>query len=85
VKLRKIIAFGVTLLTGLALSGATLAALPDPYRGEGGEAQQGVGGVGADTLGNLPFTGLDLALIVGAGLLLVIAGVSIRRVASRRS
>jgi hypothetical protein len=36
-------------------------------------------------LGSLPFTGLDLALIVGGGLVLVIAGLSVRRAAGRRA
>jgi hypothetical protein len=57
---------------------------PPAYRGNAGNVQQEVKG-SANTLGSLPFTGLDLALIVGGGLLLVIAGVSIRRVASRRA
>jgi hypothetical protein len=37
------------------------------------------------TLGSLPFTGLDLALGVGAGLLLLLTGGAVRRLASKRA
>lgn len=42
---------------------------------EGGASGGAVGGGGA-----LPFTGLDLMLLVGAGVLLLAAGVALRRV-----
>jgi hypothetical protein len=77
--------FCAALIAALALAAGSLAASKPPaYRGAGGEVQQEVKG-GTNTLGSLPFTGLDLALIVGGGLALVIAGVSIRRVANRRA
>jgi hypothetical protein len=76
----------VVVIGALALAAGSLAAntKPPAYRGNAGNVQQEVKGE-ANTLGSLPFTGLDLALIVGGGLLLVIAGVSIRRVANRRA
>lgn len=83
--MQRIIVFGVVALSALASSAVALAQVPDPYQGAGGEAQQDVAGGGADTLGSLPFTGLDLALIVGAGLLLVLVGFSLRRFAARRT
>jgi hypothetical protein len=76
------------VLAGLVLAAGALAAgLPPAYQGEGPLVQQQVGGTegASNTLGQLPFTGLDLALIVGGGLLLVIAGVSIRRAVKRTS
>jgi hypothetical protein len=79
--------FCVAVIGALALVGGALAAgnqTPPTYRGTGGNVQEQVKGEGANTLGSLPFTGLDLALIVGGGLVLVIAGVSIRRLAARR-
>jgi hypothetical protein len=86
VKLRRSIVFGVASLSALLVSSAVaLAQVPGAYQGEGGEAQQDVASGGADTLGGLPFTGLDLALIVGAGLLLLIVGFSLRRFAARRT
>jgi hypothetical protein len=76
----------LVVLGALVLVSSSFAApsKPPAYRGNAGNVQQEVKG-SSNTLGSLPFTGLDLALIVGGGLLLVIAGVSIRRVASRRA
>jgi hypothetical protein len=61
----------------------------DGYNDIGGQVQSGVGGSGtgtppaattADTSsGSLPFTGLDVALFAGAGGLLLLAGVGMRR------
>lgn len=45
------------------------------YGGAGGNVQGEVGGAG----GSLPFTGLDLLLIIGAGLVLLAAGLTMRR------
>lgn len=85
-RVRKMIVLGVASLGALIVSAvASAQAVPDPYQGAGGEAQQDVASGGADTLGSLPFTGLDLALIVGAGLLLLIVGFSLRRFAARRT
>jgi hypothetical protein len=43
------------------------------YGGQGGAAAEVEGG------GALPFTGLDLALLIGGGIVLVAVGVLIRR------
>ena len=60
----------------------------DGYNDIGGQVQSGVGGGGGtppaatttDTsTGSLPFTGLDVALFAGAGALLLLAGVGMRR------
>jgi hypothetical protein len=76
----------LVVVAALALAASSLAApnqKPPSYRGNAGNVQQEVKG-DTNTLGSLPFTGLDLALIVGGGLVLVLAGVSVRRLASRR-
>lgn len=61
------------------------------YSGQGGQVQAQVDDEGATPVavsdtsgggggsGSLPFTGLDIALLAGAGLLLVGAGVGMRR------
>ncbi|HSK15643.1 MAG TPA: hypothetical protein VK915_05690 [Gaiellaceae bacterium] len=65
---------------------ASLAFAQEPtqsgYGGTGGSIQGGVEGGGA---GALPFTGLDLLLLVAAGALLLAAGLTLRRVSRARS
>jgi hypothetical protein len=62
---------------------ASVALAQDPteqgYGGVGGSVQGDVEGGGAGGAGALPFTGLDLMLIVGAGVLLLAAGLMLRR------
>lgn len=62
---------------------------PRGYQGPAGAVQQQVragAAVGeSKTLGSLPFTGLDLALGVGAGLLLVLTGGAVRRLATKKA
>jgi hypothetical protein len=71
---------------------ASVALAQDPtqsgYGGTGGNIQGGVeggGGGGGTGSGSLPFTGLDLLLLVGAGVLLLAAGLTLRRVGRVRS
>jgi hypothetical protein len=47
------------------------------YAGIAGEVQEQIGVVGRDAV--LPFTGLDLALLAGGGLLLAAVGIAVRR------
>lgn len=77
-----------SLLVALLGSGSALAAsggaLVSGYGGEGGNAQNQVAGVqgavqSSAQSGALPFTGLSLALIVGAAVLLVVLGLVLRR------
>jgi hypothetical protein len=78
---------GIVVISVLALASSSLAAnngKPPAYQGSAGNVQSEVKGDSA-VLGSLPFTGLDLALIVGGGLVLVIAGLSVRRAAGRRT
>lgn len=84
VRLKMVLAVAIGALVVAGGSLAASAAKPPAYRGNAGNVQQQVKGA-SNTLGSLPFTGLDLALIVGGGLLLVLAGVSLRRVAARRN
>lgn len=65
------------------------------YGGAGGEVQaqvsggdtgpQGRGGGTADSVGGLPFTGLDLAAALGGGLLLLGAGIVLSRFVARET
>ncbi|HEY7453281.1 MAG TPA: hypothetical protein VH683_01865 [Thermoleophilaceae bacterium] len=78
----KIITFVTTLVVALALATTASAqqASQDGYLNSAGQVQaqvdQGSGGGGG---GSLPFTGLDMALLAGAGALLVAAGFGVRR------
>ena len=77
----------------LAVTSSAFAqgASSDPYADEGGQVQgqiqdEGTGAdqaaantTSADTGGSLPFTGLDLSLIAGGGVLLLAAGIAMRR------
>jgi hypothetical protein len=88
--MRKIGVTAAAAVAALALgSGAGAAELQKPrgYQGPAGAVQQQVrAGVGeSKTLGSLPFTGLDLALGVGGGLLLLLTGGALRRLATKRA
>lgn len=75
----------VACALGLALCGTALAqSSVDGYNEPGGQIQTqigggGTGGSGGSGGGSLPFTGLDVALLVGAGGLLLAAGFGMRR------
>jgi hypothetical protein len=73
--------FAVTLtLAGSAMAGTS----SDPYLNAAGQVQAQVQGNGteqASSGGSLPFTGLDIALVAGGGLLLLGAGFAMRRLA----
>jgi len=78
-----------TLVMGLVAAPSALAAgsAVDTYSGTGGASLAGVssgasGGTATDP-GSLPFTGLDVGLLIGGGLLLVLIGVGMARVARR--
>ena len=85
---RKVGAIAAAVLSALALTASGGAqTTPRGYQGPAGAVQQQVrAGVSESrTLGQLPFTGLDLALGVGAGLLLLLTGGAVRRLASKRA
>jgi hypothetical protein len=97
-KTRKI--FAATLATLILALGASAPAMAQSsvqgYSDEGGAIQQDIGGVApatqsadtgaAGTSGSsgLPFTGLDVALLFGAGAVLAAAGLGMRRFARPR-
>jgi hypothetical protein len=79
---RKVLILAALSLVALALSAAAFAtpsALLEEYSGLAG-VQNGVAGQGVQASGTLPFTGLDLALVVGGGMLLLLTGWTLRRV-----
>jgi hypothetical protein len=89
-KMKKISSILVALVLCLAFATTAFGqSAVDGYNDIGGQVQSGVGGSGngtppaattADTSsGSLPFTGLDVALFAGAGGLLLLAGVGMRR------
>jgi hypothetical protein len=69
----------------LAQSGSTSGT---GYLGTAGETQSGVGSggtLGTASQGTLPFTGLDLALLVSGGLVLLMVGAGVRRLTRSRA
>jgi len=83
---------GLKIFGGVALATLVLPALAlaqDPavggYGGPGGNAQNDVAGAGGGVAGALPFTGLDLALMVAAAIMLVGAGLLMRRYGRARA
>ena len=81
----KLFLSAITILA-LFVAMAVPAAAQNGYSGTGGQVQTQVQDTGATTSGSgsgsgsLPFTGLDVALLAGAGLLLAGAGIAMRRV-----
>lgn len=86
---KRLYVMGGGVLAYLVMASVALAQDPTQsgYGGTGGNIQGGVqGGAGGGTgSGSLPFTGLDLLLLVGAGVLLLAAGLTMRRVGRARS
>ena len=89
----KRIAFLAILVVALTMASSVFAASkPGGYLGAAGNVQNAVGpttptGVLAETgtAGQLPFTGTDLIVFTAVGLVLIAAGVSMRRASRRRS
>jgi len=86
---KRLYVMGGGVLAYLATASVALAQDPTQsgYGGTGGNIQGGVegGASGGTGSGSLPFTGLDLLLLVGAGVLLLAAGLTMRRVGRARS
>jgi hypothetical protein len=82
--LRSINSLFTTAVVALAFASTAGAQEAPAYLGEAGESQQGVAGTGG-TLGQLPFTGLELTLFAGIGFALLIMGLGLRRAAGNRS
>ena len=82
--MRRVWAFAAALAIGLTWVAVAVAQDPDDtgYGGVAGDVQGEVQGGGG---GALPFTGLDLLLLVAAGALLLGAGLVLRRVGRARS
>lgn len=80
--MKRLTAFASAVFASLVMASVALAQDPTQsgYGGTGGNIQGDVEGGGS-----LPFTGLDLVLLVGAGALLLAAGFTLRRVGRARS
>lgn len=67
---------GAVVLAALALPAVALAANPSESQGQAAQAE---GLLGSQSSGTLPFTGMNLALIVVGGLVLLASGLLLRR------
>lgn len=94
-KLRMILGSAV-LVIALALAPAAMAQSSSvgTYGGNGGQVAGVAGGSApgvesndavstSNTAGSLPFTGMDLGLVVGGGTLLLLAGIGMARLTAR--
>jgi hypothetical protein len=82
-KLRYVLVGVTAFLVGAPVALAGPATEPG-YGGGGAAGNEVQGAAGAVAGGSLPFTGLDLALLVVGGLMLLVVGMVLRR-AVRRS
>lgn len=73
--------------TALAAGGSTLSGYNRPggiqTQVQGAQGAKGVLGTSTNTVGSLPFTGVDLAIIAAVGLILLVLGWSLRRAGKR--
>ena len=84
------IAFLAIFVVALTMTSSVFAAAkPGGYLGAAGNVQNAVGPpkvlAETGTAGQLPFTGTDLIVFTAVGLVLIGAGVSMRRASRRRS
>jgi hypothetical protein len=88
-RVRTFVVQAAFIAAALAIAGGALAAKPKAYQGVAGnvqsQVQKGAAPANVATVGQLPFTGLDLGLFAGAGVLVVLAGMSFRRLGRKRS
>lgn len=79
----------VLTVTVLALAFATTAFAADPtvraYNGSGGAIQGQLQAPARDRAGILPFTGLDLGLLAGGGVVLLLVGGSLWRLGREKA
>ncbi len=86
--MRQVVLIGGGAFVWLLVSAAVAVAQSPParvYGGQGGGPQGDANVSGAGGVGGLPFTGLDLAWILTAGVVLVAAGFVVRKTAAVRS
>ena len=93
-KLKRVVVAVAALAVALTLANGALAASSkkhQAYAGAGAAVQGQIqAGAAANanqvrTVGNLPFTGLQLTLVVGAGLALLLTGGTLRRLSKNRA
>lgn len=92
VNARSMIVALIVTVTALAVSSTAYAgSAQNTYGGTGGnvqtDVQRGVNDpqrTGVETAGGLPFTGLDLTMMLGGGLILIASGVALSRLMVRR-
>jgi hypothetical protein len=93
-KLKRVVVAIAALAVALTLASGALAATSKKHKGYAGAggAVQGQVQSGAvananqvRTVGRLPFTGLQLTLVVGAGLALLLTGGTLRRLSKNRA
>lgn len=81
------LAVGASLIGALVTAASAFAQTPAGrgYGGQGGNVQGEVGGEAGAAAGALPFTGMDLALMALAAVLLIATGLTMRRLGRARS